>query len=383
MRRQLLAAVLCMLASPVAAQPVYVTPDVPTDPDGPATYRPWDVVRHVPGPGPYSLALVLPGDPAIDALHKMDRPGNWLFSVEAPNDLAGLLGTTAEPRDVVRFDAGALSLFFDGDCVAPPVPLSSNVDALYLDGSDYGDLILSFDVPTALGPPIFPPSSLVRFKRFGPGPCDWTLVGLEIDFAIGGTYFPPSANLTSADRRGPEWIVTFDVPIDVGPPGIVTRTPGEIASSDGITWGLFRDLETSGAPGWPLASEIAALTCEANPGRIDSPTVQILMDKSLPTISILCPGSCSSGGQRYGIYQGTIASLFGAGVYDHAQISCDNVCPGTLTFPAPAASVYYLVVPHNGKTEGSYGVDSAGNERPQAVPAAARCVVPQNLTPCP
>jgi hypothetical protein len=383
MKRLMLAIVLLACASPAGAQAIYVSPDVPTDPDLPATYRPWDVVRHVPGPGPYTLELALPGDPAIDALHKMDKPGNWLFSVEAPNDLAGLLGSTAEPRDVVRFDAGVLSLFFDGDCVAPPIPLSSNVDALYLDGSDSGDLVISFDVPTDLGPPTFQPSALVRYKHAGPGPCGWNFVGLEIDFATVGTYFPASANLTSADRFGLDWVVTFDVPTDVGPPGVVTRTPGEIASSDGVSYGLFRDLEVSGVPGWPLSSEVAGLSCEANPGRIDSPTQQILMDKAPATVSILCPGSCSSGGWRYGIYEGTIASLFFAGVYDHVRTTCDNVCPGVLAFPTPAGSVYYLLVPHNGTEEGSYGVDSGGLERPQAAAPGDRCVVPQNLTPCP
>jgi len=71
---------LLLAAGPLAAQPtVYVSPDVPTTPNG-ATYLPWEVVKHDPAGVPYSLELFLTGRPAIDALHKMDAPGNWLCS---------------------------------------------------------------------------------------------------------------------------------------------------------------------------------------------------------------------------------------------------------------------------------------------------------------
>jgi hypothetical protein len=138
-------------------------------------------------------------------------------------------------------------------------------------------------------------------------------------------------------------------------------------------------------PGWPVSSEVASLSCEANPGRIDSPATQIRLDKSLPDISIICPGSCSSGGRSYGIYEGTIASVR-VGIYDHIAIGCSGVCPGGNTFLPGVGDRYYLVVTHNFKEEGSYGLALIGGssvERPQAANPVDRCVEFQNLTPCP
>ena len=177
--------ILMLAAGTVAAQPtIYVAPDVPTTPDG-ATYLPWEVVKHDPGGAPYSLELFLTGRPAIDALHKMDAPGNWLFSFDAPTDLGGILASVAEPRDVIRYGAGPYSVFFDGDCVTPAVPLGSKVDAIHLFGSDTGDLVVSFDVPTTLGAMTFLPNQLIRYQRTGGPPCGWTLAGLEADFTFG------------------------------------------------------------------------------------------------------------------------------------------------------------------------------------------------------
>lgn len=386
MRRSLLLAVapvlLATFGSLVTAQTIFVSPDVPTTPDGPATYLPSEVVRHVPGPGPYSLELSLPGDPAIDAMHKMDLPGSWLFSIEAANDFAGGLPAPAEPRDVVRYDAGLLSQFFDGSCVAPmPVPDGSSIDALYLDGGDGGDLIVSFDVPTTIGS-TFLPSDLVRYRRVGIARCGWLLVGPEVSFNF-GTYFPSSANVTGADFVAGDWIVSLDIPTDVGPPGVSTATPGQIVSTDGANWALLQDLQASGLPGWAISSQVDALTCEANPGRIDTTVQQITMDKNLPSISIICPAGCSSGGAGYGLYEGTIANI-NLGIYDHQQVGCSNVCPGNIVHVPPGGtSTYYLVVPNNTKEEGSYCTDSDGNERPQPAALIDRCAGPQNLTPCP
>ena len=42
-----IAVVLALAGAPAWSQPtVYLSPDVPTDPDGPPVYLPWEVVRH-------------------------------------------------------------------------------------------------------------------------------------------------------------------------------------------------------------------------------------------------------------------------------------------------------------------------------------------------
>jgi hypothetical protein len=52
-------------------------------------------------------------------------------------------------------------------------------------------------------------------------------------------------------------------------------------------------------------------------------------------------------------------------------------------FPPAPLSTYYIVVPHNNKEEGSYGLASNGSERPQPAAVPDRCVEVQNLDPCP
>ena len=381
MRALVLPLVIVLLATATAsADPtIYLSPDVPTTPDD-ATYLPWEVVEHRVGAATYGLRLALPGHAAIDALHKMDNPGNWLFSVDEPSDLAGALSSPAEPRDVIRLDDGDVSLFFDGSCTSPAVPAGSDVDAVYLDRG--GNLIVGFDVPTTLGAVTVLSSQLVRYLPTGDSPCGWTFVGVEMDFKF-GSYFPGSARVTGVGRTAGRWVVSLDIPTDLGPPGPETYTPGHLVSTDGGTWSLFADLQASGMPAWPISSVVNALSCEANPGRIDTASGQfITMDKSLPDVTVHCPASCASGGTSYGLYEGTIASLR-AGTYDHVKESCTNSCPGNITVAPGPEDRYYLVVPHNGSEEGSYGLAFPTVERPPAADETARCVVLQTLTSCP
>jgi len=396
-RTTFLFALLLVLGSAVTichAQPtIYVSPDVPTDPDPgpPPTYLPWDVIEHAHASAvPYTLHLTVPGTPAVDALHKMDTPGDWLFSIEAPDDLGGALPVVAEPRDVIRLGGGIPGLFFDGSCVGGVVPLSSGIDALYMDGGDTnGDLVVSFDVPTTILGGTYQPSALVRWARSGPLPCGWQFAGAVIDFAVipGWTYFPASTNVIGVDHVAGRWVLAMDIPVDLAPPGAVTATPGQIVSTDGLTgWTLFDDLQIEGIPGWPISSLVDALSCQSNPGRIESPTLQIKMSKSLPQITVVCPPGCASGAEGYGVYEGTLANIQ-SGTYDHKRKNCSSVCPGNINFVPAAVSSYYLVVPHNTRCntteEGSYGTASGGAQRPQAALIVDRCATTQNLTPCP
>ena len=71
-------------------------------------------------PVAYTLTLTIPGNPKLDAIHKLDRFGSWLFSVEAANNLAGnLAGADADPRDVIRFDATA-GVYTPSSCGSGP-----------------------------------------------------------------------------------------------------------------------------------------------------------------------------------------------------------------------------------------------------------------------
>jgi hypothetical protein len=90
-----------------------------------------------------------------------------------------------------------------------------------------------------------------------------------------------------------------------------------------------------------------------------------------PVLSWTAPGgTCNV--TAYGIYRGNLPI---SGNYDHAPVSC-NVTNLTYTDPSAPNSYYYLVVPHNEISEGSYGKKFPGNERN---PSTSPCK-PQNIT---
>jgi hypothetical protein len=364
--------------------PIWVTPDVPTDETLSGNQLlPWQIWKY-DGAG-YTPALSVPGNPDLNAIHKMDLPNHWLFSVEAPSDLGGFLmpaGTVAEPRDVIWFDAaaGIYQLCMQGATVG--IPASSSVDAIHTDGGDAGDLIVSFDVPTdVVGfPGTFEPSDLVRFGSSGIGVCaGYSIVAANPDFAASGVVppVPISTNAEGADgvpnfRR----YFAFDVPTDLPPAfaGATTIVPGQIMEWDSVvaTWALAVTLG-----GWPISSVVDGISCGgATPGRVDPPTMKIGKGGG-GSIVLIWPGSCAAGAQDYGIYEGTI------GIWNsHTWVVCTDA-PPLLTEPIlpSAGNRYYLVVPLNtcNRSEGSYGRCSPGwcgigDERPVG---AAVCAVPQ------
>ena len=124
--------------------------------------------------------------------------------------------------------------------------------------------------------------------------------------------------------------------------------------------------------------------CETGipPGRMDPN--QILLGKDSSDVFIRCPESCSLGAVGYGLYQGALGSW-----YSHRAVAgkCQEVCPTDIVVTAPAGSAYYLLVPHNGFAEGSYGTDrdsaKVRHERPRATLVQDRCYEFQNVAACP
>ena len=119
----------------------------------------------------------------------------------------------------------------------------------------------------------------------------------HFDSAVAGV--PLGVNVTGADMRGGDLILTFDVTTDLpgGP-----FTPGQLVASNGATPFLLYYADAT----WPLSS------------RLDG-------------VSFLAE-------------------------------------PGSVSFAIGAASYYFLVVGTNANDEGSYGLDSAGFERPTGSP---------------
>jgi len=354
-----------------AAVPVYITPDVPTHETlGGTDLLPWQIVKY--DGLAYTVALTIPGNPTVGDIHRMDTIANWLFIVEAPNDLGGALPSPADPRDVVRFDGASAtySSFFCGASLSVPIPPGVRLDALDTSGGDGGALIVSFDVPVTLGAFTFDPGDLVRYIRTAPGCGGWTLAAANPDFdaSASGIGIGTSSNVIASARVGAQTLLAFDVPTDAGPPGITTYVPGQIVGWSGATFSLYQSLS-----GWPISSEVAALALSGNPGRVP-PTIHV--DKAGASVIVSWSSSCSQGAEDYEIYEGTIGAW-----YSHTSKVCTDAAHDLTEVFAPAVgSDYYLVVPRNAVDEGSYGTSSAGIERPVG---AAQCVTPQVVTPCP
>src|SRR5262245_27154923 len=198
-----------------AATPIFIVPDVPTTESGGSTLQPWEIWRYQTVPPFYSLVFSVPGNPNLDAIHKLDLGGDWLLSVEAASDLAGSLPAPAEPRDVIRYDsaAGTYSIFFCGGALG--IPLGVNVDAVSMEGGDAGNLIVSFDVPVDLPPfSTFEPADQVRFAPTGVVGCAaWTIAAANpaFDASASGGGVALSTNAIGADGALGTTVFSVDV----------------------------------------------------------------------------------------------------------------------------------------------------------------------------
>jgi hypothetical protein len=84
--------------------------------------------------------------------------------------------------------------------------------------------------------------------------------------------------------------------------------------------------------------------------------------------------SCVPADTDYEIYEGAIGSFAG-----HAPRACTTGGATTWTITPAEGNRFFLVVPTNGSVEGSYGLTSAGAERP----AGASVCRPQAIAVCP
>jgi hypothetical protein len=84
--------------------------------------------------------------------------------------------------------------------------------------------------------------------------------------------------------------------------------------------------------------------------------------------------SCRAGDVDYAVYEGTLGDFT-----SHVPLLCSTGGATAATVPVPAGSAYYLVVPTDGLTDGSYGRNGNGVERPGSL-AACR---PHAVLPCP
>jgi hypothetical protein len=340
--------------SSVVALSYYLSIDVPATLGG-ADHTPDQILRS--DSATYSIALAF-GDPdtQFGALHR--RPdGVWLLASATPF----FLGTTpVQAHDVVSYDGVNFSLYFDGS--AAGVPHDVRVDALFLDSA--GNPVFSFDVPVRLGSVEYGPSDLVRFSG-GAFSLYWSAAAAGV---------PAYANVVGADQdNAGALVVSFDVPTNLG--GTEFK-PGELVRWQGGT--VFGSYFADSA--WPATAQVRDFSFVPPAGAVpdgSGTTTPLSVKLAGGNLTLSWGASCAPTDTDYEVYEGTLAQPF---AYNHTQKLCTTSSTTTATFAAPSGSAYYLVVPKNALSEGSYGRASSGVEIPQG---SAACLPQQIASACP
>ncbi|ANM31041.1 hypothetical protein ABI59_17865 [Acidobacteria bacterium Mor1] len=117
----------------------------------------------------------------------------------------------------------------------------------------------------------------------------------------------------------------------------------------------------------------------AGPGDIEN-TLMVDRSQQVPgDLALSWQQSCSTDAVDYAIYEGTLGDFT-----SHVQIDCSDDAGDRIEEITPSpGNTYYLLVAIGGSDEGSYGVDSAGQERPSAALPQNRCLETQLLDACP
>jgi hypothetical protein len=310
--------------------------------------------------GLYSVELNLPGgdDAAVAALERRSD-GLWLLAGDAPFLLPGNIAV--QPHDVVATSDGMnFAVFFDG--TAAGIPGDAGIDALFRDSG--GNLVFSFNVPVNLGGVEYGPSDLVRYSA-GVFSLFWSAAAAGV---------PADANVVGADRDGAgDLVITFDVPTNLGG---IDYLPGQLVrwNSKGFS-SYFAD------PAWPAYAQLRDFSFVPAAGTVPDgagvPGVPLTVSLSAGSMTLNWGSSCAVGDTDYEVYEGALTGPF---TYTHAEKLCTTGGLTATTFPAPAGNAYYLIVPRDGVSEGSYGQRSGGAELPQGTSA---CLPQQIAAACP
>lgn len=342
---------MAMAATPSLspATTYYLAPDVPATLGG-VTYTPNQVVRA--DGGVYTLAVTF--DPAI-AIAALDRAidGTWLFVPSIPVVIGG---SAFGPRDVVTFDGTSYGLFASGSSMG--IPDDARIDGVSVAGTE---LWLSFDVPVTLGGASYSQNDVVAWSG-GAFTLAWD--------GDGAPAVPSFANASGAARPSAGSLVfAFDVAVDLAG---ATYVPGQLVLWNGA-WASY-----AGDPGWPQGVLARAIALLPPPGAVPDgnavPGTPLMAAKNGPRVALSWGPSCAPVVDDYEVYEGALGSFT-----SHTPLAC-STGGATATLVTPGSdSRYYLVVARNGGSEGSYGTDSSGAERPAS---AAACIV-RRLGDCP
>ena len=165
---------------------------------------------------------------------------------------------------------------------------------------------------------------------------------------------PPScivASIPANELEGVHDVAIFDINGDDWPDLVVGRCE---------TMAVY----INQAPGPPAGS----IDVKGVPGS------QVQISKDGENLTLSWGGSCLLDDTDYAIYSGQLGLI---GV--HGPLVCSTAGATSHTVHPPAGDAYFLVTPHNGSVERSYGLMSSGGERPQGSPVC----LPRFIAECP
>lgn len=323
----------------LAADPYVLAVDVPADLTG-ATVVPGQIALNQGNA--YSVLLTAP---EIGALQS-PVGGLWYLSLAVPTKL-GLVWV--EPRDVISTDGLNVTVVLQGS--AAGIPPYARIDALYV--APGGEIFLSFDVPAEIQGVWYDPAGVVQY----------TNGSFILAYSGPSRGVPAGTNIVGLDAGGSGTVLSFDIPVTLG---ATTFLPGSLVSDDGISFSL-ENLD----PAWPPSAQLRDFSLAGGGGSVEgagATPMEIAYDPVTGMITLSWAASCLPNDADFEVYEGAIPGG-GPFAYSHAQKYCSTGGSTSATFQAPSGNAYYLVVPHNGVFEGSYGASSAGIERPQGSPS--------------
>ena len=361
-----------------------IVPDTPTV-LGTIFVSDGQIAIYDPDTQSYSLdtSLVIPGNPTVNAIHKMPNPGEYLFSPKDglalggadPAPLAVLLGSAVPHNDIVRFDgeSGYSRFFCNAELGAHDLYSGSNIDAIYLND---GDLIISVDAATTTAGVTYEQNDLIRYERTGPGCGDWQVAGYEFEAKVldgsGDPLIPSNRNVVGATRDGDQIFLALDTASTLGASDYNPYKPGD---GELATWNVATETFTLNATfaGFPTSPNPFA-----HPNSVAEPP-ESCVGLGDPDITDQVVDLCGAtwvtdanvqrfriewlplgGAQQYKVFRGQRSDMSPSGLAFDVVVCTPNNFFIELADPLPSEAFFYLISADGGPLACGYGATACG-----------------------
>lgn len=153
-----------------------------------------------------------------------------------------------------------------------------------------------------------------------------------------------------------------------------TLTISSVSASDVAMYSVAVTNQCGEQVSSAAALDIGSAAAGRVPGDRGSTGAPLRVSRSGGSVTLTWDPSCRPSDGDYAVYEGAIGSFAG-----RLPRHCSTGGLRSATFAPNAGNRYFLVVPRSAVREGSYGVDSAGQERP----ASTSACLPQTVASCP